>query len=67
MYRKYCKIVWISCFSCECRVSVQLGRWVSILFCVFWDLAIFCLDHVAGGCRFEAVGEFWYYMMMLSY
>ena len=23
---KYCKIVWISCFSCDCRMSVQLGR-----------------------------------------
>ena len=48
-------------------MSVRLGRQVSILFCVFWDLVVFCLVHMAGRCRFEAVGECWYYMMMLVF
>ena len=28
---------------------------------------VFCLVHVAGRCRFEAVGEYWCYMMTLVF
>ena len=28
---------------------------------------VFCLVHMAGRCRFEAVGEYWCYMMMLVF
>ena len=28
---------------------------------------VFCLVHTAGQCRFEAVGEYWYDMMMLVF
>ena len=37
-------------------MSVQLGRWVSILFCVFWDLVVSCLVDMVGRCGFGAVG-----------